>query len=60
MKDHPTLQEQRAANLDVGDGPHPDTPGQDMSEAIRLAIRRTGTALKADRTAATKRVHRKK
>jgi hypothetical protein len=42
--DLPTLTDQRAADLDVGDD------GVDMSEAIYAAIRAMNTALKVDRT----------
>lgn len=55
MPDLPTLADQRAAGLDLGDGAHPDTFGLDMSEAIRVAIREGGPALKVDRMVEEKR-----
>ena len=56
----PSAADQRAAGLDRGDGELENTYGLTMSEAILVAISETKRALKIDRTAATKRVHRRK
>ena len=57
--DLPSAADQRAAGLDRG-GCLGEPPGLTMREAIDAAIHGTNKALKIDRTAATKRVHRRK
>jgi hypothetical protein len=60
MIDHPTLADQRAAHLDVGDGEHAGTYGLTMADYIRLAWRELASGRIAEPQLSTRRARRRK
>ena len=57
----PTLDDQRAAHLDVGDGPTPEQPGLTMTDQIRVAWRELASGRLAEpKPQPGKRRHRRR